>query len=110
MRLIKIFGGHLICREGCDNSAFFEDAGQPEVDLEAVKRKLLPVSDEEIEKITAYAAYPRQLPPRLTPVEAQGIYNEVERTRMESLMTRRNSKNRQIRDSTSVAGTSPVTD
>ncbi len=91
-RIIGIFGGELLCRDDEKGRIFVPAPGSAKAtkdDLEDVKRKLLPLTDDEIDAMAENAAYPGEARAPASPAQIQQDFEELEEARLGMLTTRR---------------------
>jgi hypothetical protein len=88
-RIIGIFGGELLRRDDEKDHSIVSAPGASKADLEDIKRKLLPLTDGEIDAMAENAAYPREARAPASPAQIQQDFEELEEARLRMLTTRR---------------------
>lgn len=89
VRVINIFGGELVCRNDEEGRTLVPVPGSINSDLENVKRKLLPLTEAEIDAMTENAAYERVTRSPATPDQIQQDFDAHEEARIGMLTLRR---------------------
>jgi hypothetical protein len=89
VRVIGIFGGALLCRDDEKGRTIVVEPSASNLNLEDIKRKLLPLTDDEIDAMAEDAAYPRETRPPASPEQIQQDFDMHEEARIGMLTTRR---------------------
>lgn len=88
-RIVGIFGGELVCRDEAGGCTIVAVSSASKLNLETVKRGMLPLGDDEIDAQAVHAVHPREVHPRVSDDQVQREFDDIEQSRINMLLTRR---------------------